>query len=278
MAIVRQELTFDNLIEFRSKTHQYFTRNTGEEYKPVTSGLKCIKEPFDADGIAFAMAKAEFGWDCNDINLIQKRKEELKKEWTDKAEEAATYGTAIHGVYEGYRKDGVYDEKYGKMIYKINEIISGAYHVFSERIYYSQKYKIAGTCDLSVLRQKMKFPVMDFYDFKTNISRGILYDSIKRKADGSLKHYNRYLLHPVDYIEDCNYNLYALQLSIYALMAQVTYNIKVGRLAILFINKDFDVEYIPVPYMKMEAELVLDYVSKVKSINEVLDDGFFNFN
>jgi hypothetical protein len=277
MAIVQQTLMYDNLIEFRKTAHQYFSRKDGTEFKSVTKGLKSLKEPFDADGIAFAIAKKEIGWDSTDFKRIAKRKDEIKEEWRLKGENAATYGTMIHAVYEEYRKTGRYDPKYKNLIEQTNAIVEGSYHVFSERIFYSEKHKMAGTGDLSTLRQKGKFPVMDFFDFKTNIEKGIVFDSIKREDNVITKHYNRYLLYPVDYLENCNYTEYALQLSIYAYMAQVTYGIKVGRLAILFIDSEYNVEQIPVPYMRMEAELVLEHASGLKSVSEVLSDQYHSF-
>ena len=272
--VIQQDLMYDNLIEFNAEVHKYNLRKDGSEFRSVTRGLKSIKEPFDAKGISFAMAKRELG--NMDFKLIQKRAEEIREEWRLKADNAASYGTDVHKVCEDYLKTGIYDPGYEKLIQGINSIIHGAYHVFSERIFYSEKHKMAGTGDLSIIRQKMKYPVMDFYDFKTNIEKGIVFDSAKRINGELVKHYNRFLLHPVDYLEDCNYNLYALQLSIYAYMAQITYNVRVGRTGILFINKEFSLEVIPVPYMRMEAEMVLDHVSGLKSINEVAVDNFYN--
>lgn len=50
---------------------------------------------------------------------------------------------------------------------------------------------MAGICDWAGIR-KCKELIIDIDDFKTNLFKGIVFDSISRK-EGKIKHYNRFL-------------------------------------------------------------------------------------
>jgi len=110
---------------------------------------------------------------------------------------------------------------------------------------------------------------MDFYDYKTNLSQGIRYDSIGWNKN-PIKHYNRFMFSPLNHLEDCNYNKYAMQLSSYAYMAEITYGVKVGKLFIIFIWLDgtkYKYKFIPVPYMRMEAAAIFQDSLTLKELS-----------
>ena len=68
--------------------------------------------------------------------------------------------------------------------------------------------------------------------------------------------YGNWLKPPLTYLSDCQYNIYGLQMSIYAYMFQMETGKKVGRMGLLYLNpeKDYEFEIIPVPYMGLEAQ------------------------
>ena len=155
---------------------------------------------------------------------------------------------------------GATDDAIAGVISKLSIILDRkrAYKFYPEALVYSTQYMIAGQSDLVIQRtMQKKRALFDFYDYKTNLEKGIQFTSMGRK-DGLIKHYNRFLLHPVDHLEDCNYNLYSLQLSIYAYLAQTSWNIRVGRLAIIYINRNMQARLYPVPYMRHEAKAICD--------------------
>lgn len=250
----RMMLGIDNTITFKSDTHQYFD-NTGAEYKSVTRILNSLKIPFDkkiAGYMAITIAK-ETGVSVEQARIT------LLAEWEQKGDSSRTHGTLIHNAIESYLKKGKSPIEMPDVIAYMRDLVRPYYRYYSETILYDQTNKIAGQTDLIIQRQKSEDSLYDFYDYKTNESKGIQFDSISRKAE-SLKHCNRNLLSPLSHLEDCNYTLYSLQLSIYAYLAQVTYGINVGRLGIIFISKNFQITSIPVPYMKMEAQLVVEHM------------------
>jgi hypothetical protein len=124
---------------------------------------------------------------------------------------------------------------------------------------------IAGTIDTGGFR-KTKTRILDIEDNKTNLEKGITFDSISRK-EGKIKHENRFFLEPVSHLELCNYNRYVLQLSIYAYLFEQFFSCQIGRLAIRWLSCSPATEengivflsssYIPVPYMRSEAVRLL---------------------
>lgn len=138
--------------------------------------------------------------------------------------------------------------------------------VRTEQIVYDLQSMIAGKADLIMIR-KTKNLIIDIDDFKTNLFKGIVFDSITWK-DEKPKHNSKFLLPPLDHIEDCTYNKDVLQLSIYAYLCETLFDAKIGRLGIrwLEISESEDIisiPYIPVPYMRGEVmRIVLEHSQK----------------
>jgi len=186
----------------------------------------------------------------------EQAQKDLLAEWDQKRDSSIDRGESIHKAIEVYLKTGNKKEEFPEVINFIRDLVKPYYRFYPETILYEQTSRVAGQTDLVIQRQKSNDSLFDFYDYKTNESKGIQFDSIGRKQD-PIRHYNRMFLAPLDHLEDCNYNLYALQLSLYAYLAQVTYGIKIGRLAIIFINNEMKINLYPVPYLKLEAIYLL---------------------
>jgi succinate dehydrogenase/fumarate reductase-like Fe-S protein len=135
---------------------------------------------------------------------------------------------------------------------------------------YNLPFGIAGTIDVVGIRN-CKDLIIDVEDFKSNLEKGITFDTISRKGEKYV-HYNRYMKTPLDHLEACNYNRYCLQLSLYAFMLTEYLGGKIGRLAIRWIEMSQDgrvdfTSYIPVPYMKTEvSKLLIEHCQAMKSI------------
>ena len=250
-------------ITFREDTHQYFNLK-GEEYNSVSSVLARIKTPFDANGISRAMAMKLSKEQGISIDEAQQK---VLGEWSYAKDSSLVKGNFVHGGLENYSRFGTVDPKLSKPIAFLGNLFRSYYKFYPEVKLFSHRCRVAGTTDLVLQRQKSKVPVLDFGDYKTNESKGIYFDSISRK-DGVIKHYNRYLLPPFDYMEDCNYVIYSLQLSIYAFMAMDSLGIKVGRLFILFIDNSYNVTEIPVPFMYHEAKMLCESNISIKQLDD----------
>jgi hypothetical protein len=118
----------------------------------------------------------------------------------------------------------------------------------TEELLFNTEYKIAGTADLIE-----EFPSgrLNVWDFKTN--KVIDYNS----------KYNKRMLAPIDHLEACAYTKYSLQLSIYAWMLEQN-GAKIGRLGILWIDKDHKMHLIPTMFQKHTVETMLEYYKEGK--------------
>lgn len=246
---LKQSVYGKHKIFFDDSNHTYFDSHKNR-YSSVTQLLSSFQEKFDAPKIAAIIAKKE-----------GRTTEDVLKEWEDKKDSSVDWGNLIHNNLENFWKLQPYDAQFEKLAREISDMVAYAKEVLPEVLIYYADKKIAGQSDLVVNRNAN---VYDFYDYKTNESKGIVFDSMAVK-NGEIKYYNRYFKYPMAHLEDCNYVKYALQLSIYAYMAEMEFGWKIGRLAILFIDKKLNLNPIPVPYMRFEAELLLEYFSVPKA-------------
>jgi len=254
----------DNTIRFEPKKHRYLNK-LDQDLTSVSRVISSVIIPFDREGVSFNMAKVMSRKEGINVKEAQKR---ILDGWNAKLDSSIIHGNWIHNDLERYQLTGEYDPKLKGVIDQLQPIFKNGHRFFMEARTYSLKYMSAGTGDLIVQRQRGIKSVFDFYDYKTNESKGIQFDSINRKKV-PLKHYNRFLLPPLDHMEDCNYNHYSMQLSLYAFMAELTWGLRIGRLSILYIDTDLKLNQYPVPYLKLEAKALLEYHANLKSLPQV---------
>ncbi|SVB97044.1 uncharacterized protein METZ01_LOCUS249898, partial [marine metagenome] len=152
---------------------------------------------------------------------------------------ARQYGTDVHLEIENWIKDGVApkDEKSIAATKWIGGYVSRPHiNTFSEVIIYSKELGIAGTIDILMMNEKLQEYVL--IDWKT--SKRIDMKSFKGKKG---------IKKETIIIEDCNYNHYALQLSLYRYILEEYYGIKVTRQLVAHL-KDEGVQSYSMPYMR----------------------------
>jgi hypothetical protein len=219
------------LITFNKETHTY-TDGTGAKYASVTSLIKKYSNEFDPTGIITERYAFKRGMTV----------EAVKAQWKLKADNSLIRGNAIHKILEEYFKFGtkkIIDRELLEQIESLN--ITGRKRC--EVMLDDFENKIAGISDLIV----NEYGYNDLYDYKTN---------------EDINFYNKYgdkLKYPLNHLDDCGYNKYALQLSLYAYMAG-----DVRRLAIIWINHNNKIQYIPVPFMKYEIIALLKHYANNK--------------
>jgi len=241
-------------ITFKEDTHQYFDP-AGQEYTSVSRVLQTITPQFDREKISMIMARNKAKSDGISVDRAQSI---ILQDWDHKRDSAIDRGNWIHDNIEAFLTIGSCDEKLALVSKRVASFVAQYHKYFPEALIYDSAYNVAGQSDLVVQRQKNPHGVFDFYDYKTNESKGIYFDSIKRKDGKISKHYNQFLTSPVEHLEHCNFNTYSLQLSMYAYMASVTYGLQVGRLGIIFIDNNLKVKMYPVAYLKMEVMALLE--------------------
>lgn len=220
---------FEPKVQLEPVSHKYYDKD-GREYMSVSELLSGMSEKFE-DKAAYKIAS-----------------EETRKAWAENRDSAADHGTRIHNALELYKASAQVlpeNEDLREMIVDICKDYKGYYQIHDELCVYSEEHLLAGTSDMiSIVKKGGKW--FDVEDYKTNKSKGIVYYSS----------YGDTLFKPFDYLQDCNFVKYSLQLSIYAYMFENLTGLKCRRLGIRYIPADnyMNHSYIPTMYMKPEVE------------------------
>lgn len=242
---------FADKVRLEPIEHRYW-HDDGREFQSLSRVRSCIKPHFEKEYLSRMVA-----------NKTGQTAEQVQAEWAAKGKAATDHGTRIHEALERYEKTAVIlpeDESLRPMILALTSEYQGMYQVHQEVTLYDEEFEIAGTADHIIETTKYKASILNIDDYKTNISKGIYYES----------KYKKYLLGPFSHIQDTNYFDYSLQLSCYAYMAEKLTGRKIGTLSIVFIPPDNPLAYrrIPVNYMKMEVEALFKYHKELKRLTK----------
>ncbi len=236
-------------VTLRHSDHRY-TDTKGEIYTSVSKLLSEYEHKTDWVEVAGKVAgKGKFaGMD----------KASVLKLWDDKKNKAANHGTKIHNALERYSKKFEIleeDKDLEPMIKDIQSTYKDYYQVYDECTLYHPKYMVAGTSD-KILIPKKNSSYFDIEDFKTNIARGIEFHNKD----------NKYMLAPVDHLQEANYNRYSLQLSLYAYMMEELTGMKCRSMWLRFVPADNPMGHYKIPcnYMKSDAIAMLEHFSQSK--------------
>jgi len=198
-------------IVFTAEDHSYKSLNPEENinWTSVTTVVSAFKQPFDAKKMAEKSSKKKGSkWYGIDPVIIQQI-------WTNEADRSTTLGTWYHNQREddicslaSIEREGVTvpvfkpsGENHGMRTAPSQKLEPG---VYPEHMVY---LKSAGLCGQSDLVEVVNGKV-NIIDYKTN-------KEIKTKGFTNWEGITQMMSHPVNNLEDCHLNHYALQLSIY---------------------------------------------------------------
>lgn len=237
-------------VELEPIEHVYIKKDTGEKYTSVTKVLHSFVEPFEEDLIAERISKQSDDNPKKNPKYIGMNKLQILDLWREMNDTANEYGTHVHESLEKYMlsqltylgEDEI--EVAAIKAYASLEIDHGNV-TWPERIMFSEEHQLAGTADVIVDHDETYFSVLDF---KTN------------KEFNYSNKFKKYLKKPLDHLQDCQFHIYALQLSLYAHMYQLEFPNKKCREIILLYwdKKEKTFSKIYVPFLKSEAKKILD--------------------
>ena len=208
------------MIVFDEKSHTYTNTENNKIYTSVTTLLNKYKTPFDSRKHAQRVAEREgvtvdFVLEC----------------WDETTKRATDRGTLIHNLMENYIKVGETSANYNYLFDSYNKFVTktiGKFkEVLSEELLYIHEYEIAGTSDL-IYESDKSFIVADF---KTNKQYRFMSDF----GD----HYKL----PIEHLQYCEFNTYALQLSLYAYMFEQLSGKKCSKIVTLYLEQDQWIPY-----------------------------------
>jgi len=238
---------------YDDRTHTYFILDGRKKifYTSATQIISQYKQPFDKRKMAEITARKKGN-----------TPEYWIKEWAKISKDAADYGTSVHDKYERQMiKEGAatLSGRSLKVHHQLPvDLIN--YDSLEEGIYPELKlwhhyYRIAGRTDKAILEKVGSSRYMHIEDYKTN--KKISQESYQF-PDGSYKK----MLPPVNHLQDCNYNHYALQFAIYQFMAE-SLGFKPGYRKLIHVpDENTRVEY-DIPYLRAEVQEILEHKTKL---------------
>ena len=222
-------------IKFDEASHTYTHIDTKKPFISVTTLLGKYKQPFDRDGHSKRVAKRE--------GVSQ---EFVLEMWEAEKNRACSRGTNIHKVLEDYINYGEVEGDWGWLCKSYDKAVERSVDSFKnilcENLLYDEDSAIAGTADL-IFEHKNEFTVGDF---KTN----------KRFRFSSP--YSERLKDPISHLHNCEFNLYGLQLSLYAYLYERMTGKRCRKCVIFYLQDDRFVSY-HINYMKAEIEALLQH-------------------
>jgi hypothetical protein len=201
-------------IFFNAKDHSYKSLVTEPDitWYSVTTVVSSLKKPFDAKKTAQKVSKnSKSKWHGIDPNII----EEI---WANEAKRAVDLGTWYHNQREADLCSLASIEREGTVvpIFAPLPLKDGIKYAPSQKLepgVYPEHMvylKSAGICGQSDLVEVVNGRV-NIIDYKTN-------KEIKMESFKDWEGISEKMLHPVSHLDDCNFNHYSLQLSIYMYM------------------------------------------------------------
>ncbi|HJM47218.1 MAG TPA: PD-(D/E)XK nuclease family protein [Candidatus Marinimicrobia bacterium] len=226
----------DNQISLIEETHQYVLEtNPGLSFQSVTTVVGSFFEPFDSIKIATNLCDTH-------PKYKNMRPEQLIQEW----QTASNHGTKVHKEIELSIKENLEpsEPKATSALKWLDKYCKKSdIDIFTEIIVYSKELKIAGTID--ILAYDKTEDVYEIIDWKT--SKKIKTRSFNNKMGN----------HPVTAtIMDCNFNHYALQLSLYRYLLENHYGIKVRNQLIGHLKDSQCKGYITPYYSKQISDIL----------------------
>lgn len=288
----------NDFVFFNDLEHLYLDKLSGEKYISATQLIHEYSNPFNAaffskykalealaDPDHFSLVKQgllntqiwkpELLIKLNiDPDKFEEKVNEILKSWDDTRDEACGHGSYIHEILETsfYDKTHFDLSNFGCPYVCGNySCIKGNYHLDLDNGIYPEflmsyitpeGLRIAGQADLIVKSGND----IDILDWKTNkeIKKRGFYNSSKKK--------NVCLKYPLNNLEDCNYNIYQLQLSLYAYMLQkLNPNFNIRSLKLVHIARDGKQTVYELKYLKEEVERMLKHYAKQLKTNELLE-------
>lgn len=232
------------MIIFDEKSHTYTNSKTEEKYISVTTLLGKYKTPFDKDKHSLRVAERE--------GVPQEMVLEM---WEKENKRATDRGTKIHKLMENYVSFGERSEDYDWLYKSYDKVISYSIErykkIYSENLLHNDEFKIAGTADLI-------YDHGDYFtigDFKTN------------KKFNYTSDFNEHFKDPVDHLLYCEFNNYALQMSMYAYMYEKTSGKKCKKIIVFYLKED---KWIPIHsnYLKSDIKNILAHYKQ--NISQIL--------
>ena len=253
-----QKLKVFDRITFYDNDHSYKIDGKPSAKVSVTGLVNTVKEPFDEEKWAEIKGK-EFGFTPEQMKLVWKKNNQM-----------ATYqGSTLHNYIDNYYQNKVKpynrdlakavlgDVLHDKMYSNLKVLVKQFNNFYSDTSEYILPIKnefvvgdlgdtrICGMLDM--LAYNTLTEQFEIFDFKTN-------KKFTMKSD-----FEKTLLPPLNHLEECEFNVYSLQLSLYRMFIQKYTDIKIDKLKIVWFSvNNEDYKIIELKYYPEECLTLLE--------------------
>jgi ATP-dependent exoDNAse (exonuclease V) beta subunit len=244
-------------ITFYDDKHSYKIDGQPSAKVSVTGLVNTVKEPFDEEKWAGIKAK-EHGITPEEMKLLWKKNNQM-----------ATYqGSTLHNYIDNFYQNKV--KPYNR---NLAEAILG--QTLHEMMYKNLKVLVKHFMNFYndtkdyVLPIKNEFVVGDLNDtricgmldmliYNTQTEKYEIFDFKTNKKFTEASEYNKKLLSPVEHLDETEYNIYSLQLSLYKLFIEKYTGLEINKLKIVWfsINND-NYKVIELKYLPKECEALM---------------------
>lgn len=253
-----EEKYFNNTL-FTEEGHTY--HNGQKSLISVTTFIKQFTEPFDeyywshykaAQANGYKVTKKTFTPDKYIYTKVLP--EDILRDWNNKKLIGTSVGTFVHNYLENIWRRKIISSPFFNVEIndRINKIIPHAHQFYLD---YKNKIKPF----------KLEYVISNNYLagqidglFETN--KGLCI--VDYKTDKEIKYYNKFqnFKYPFEYLDDCNYNKYRLQLSLYKYILESETDYKVTNVIIVHLTpkgyKIIKPKLIDIEWQQLEALLV----------------------
>jgi len=249
-------------IEFNEKYHTYTNTKNNKKYLSVTKFINQFVKPFDSDYFSMFKAVEEIlgiekfkqfrkliGYQNEPVSKflttencqqVKEKQQEILDKWALKSKLSIEKGNKFHKQKENDILEGKPFIFEGKRYFEKSENYKFCY-VEPEKIVYLDEFELSGMVDLTLTRYDEIIP----FDYKTS---------------EELKKENKYqkMLYPLDKLDDCKFNHYQVQLSLYAYMLEQNTCLDVTDLYVIHLDKDNQEVLHKCKYLKNEVLMMLE--------------------
>lgn len=274
----------DDYITFTEANHNYTIGDGKTKFISTTTFIHTLFAPFDADNVITIMMSGK-KWPTS--KYYGMTREEIKREWSNKARQSSSDGTGLHQFVELFMNqsqcesspsqythrellemyENVNKEQFSE-IYNTREWDHFLHFVSNypdlkpyrtEWMIYDEECKIAGSIDMVYINED---GTLSIYDWKRCLTI--------EKTSG----WNKYGIEEcVNHLPDTNFWHYSLQLNIYKNILEKNYGVEISQLFLVKLhpdNKSGSFELIKLPFLKDEI-LSLFEVLKTRPIHTKKD-------
>lgn len=239
-------------------SYKQFSREFWLSYK----ALEKVMDPILFDSVKTKLMKSKRIdpklFDKIDKEAYEQARAEIDADWRQKSEDAKKTGTDVHDMIHnmlctdlsGCKAYGIPTDQYKVEAMENFLQNDGIYPEFRMEVPLDDEYTLVGVADL-IIKEGNKIKIIDF---KTSDKI-----ELKSKYDMAKKH-SKKLSYPLSSLDDCNYNEYSLQLSIYAWqLKQINPDFEIVSLEIYHIQDMRLKKIYPVTELKELTEKLIKY-------------------